>query len=148
MVGAWQIWLIIAVLLAVGEILTTGFFVFWFALGAGVAALAAWLGVGIYWQIILFLATSLILVIFTRPLVQRFAHRSDPDIKTNLEAIAGKSAVVTEEIDNVMGSGQVKMEGEIWSARSGDSERLPVGTRVTVHGVDGVKLIVKKEAQE
>lgn len=141
--AAWQVWLIVAVFLAIGELLTTGFFIFWFALGAGAATVAAVLGLNIYWQIGVFLLVSFLLVLFTRPLVQRFVHQRDSGIKTNLEAVEGKQALVTEEIDNLVGTGQVRLQGETWSARSAGGERIPPGVRVTVIGVDGVKLVVR-----
>lgn|GEM_PF-79598 len=147
LMGAWQVWLIVAIFLAVVEILTTGFFMFWFALGAGAATIVALLGLNIYWQIVFFLLISFLLVVFTRPLVQRFVHRSDPAIKTNLEAMDGKQGLVTEPIDNVAGTGQVKVQGELWSARCASGDLLPVGTRVTVAGVDGVKLMVQSEPE-
>lgn len=144
----WQVWLIAAVVLAIGEILTAGFFVLWFALGAGAATIAALLGLNIDWQTIIFLLVSFLLVLFTRPIVQRFAHRRDANVKTNLEAIEGKLGLVTEQIDNVVGTGQVRLQGETWSARSVGGEHFAVGTRVTIVGVDGVRLVVRGEHEQ
>jgi membrane protein implicated in regulation of membrane protease activity len=145
--GAWQVWLVVAIVLAVAEILTAGFFIIWFALGAGVAVIAALLGLNIYWQIGFFLLISLLLVVFTRPLVERFVHRQDSGVKTNLEALKGKEGLVTEPIDNLSGTGQVKVQGEIWSARCTGGDQLPAGTRIVVAGLDGVRLIVQEQKE-
>jgi membrane protein implicated in regulation of membrane protease activity len=80
------------------------------------------------------------LVIATRRLCRRFIEANKE--KTNVDAIIGKDAYVTEEIDNLQGLGEVKVGGLAWSARSQDGEKIAVGTLVTVLEVQGVKLIV------
>lgn len=138
----WQIWLIVAAALAIAEIATTGFFVLWFAVGAVVAAAAAALGVGIVGQLLVFLAVSGVLVVFTRPLVHRLVEKRRPAFRTNVDALVGKVGTVVRKVDPLDVSGQVKVQGEVWTAvtRGGP---IPRGAMVVVERVDGVKLHVR-----
>lgn len=138
----WEVWLIVAATLAIAEIATTGFFVLWFAAGAAVAAAAAALGVGIVGQLLVFLAVSGFLVVFTRPLVHRLVEKRRPAFRTNVDALVGKVGTVVRKVDPLDVSGQVKVQGEVWTAvtRGGP---IPRGAMVVVERVDGVKLHVR-----
>ena len=86
---------------------------------------------------------TLILLISTRPLVRRFLDKKETP--TNADRVVGKTAVVTEEIDNVLEKGRVTVLGGDWRAHSTNGAVLPVGTRVKVERIEGVKLFVSAE---
>lgn len=135
----WLVLLIIAIAVEVG---TMGLTSIWFAGGAVVAILATVLQAPAAIQVILFFLVSLILLFFTRPVAVRYFNKDR--VKTNVESMVGKQAVVTSDIDNLQGIGQVTVSGQEWSARCiDDNLRVPVGTVVNVVSISGVKLIVK-----
>lgn len=139
-------WLVLLIIAIVVEVLTMGLTTIWFAGGALVAILAAMLRFPIWLQIILFAGVSLALLFFTRPVAVKYFNRDR--IKTNVESMVGRQAVVTGEIDNIQGIGQVTLGGQEWSARSTDEKvRIPVGSVVNVVSVSGVKLIVRPDEQ-
>ncbi|MCI8432605.1 MAG: NfeD family protein [Lachnospiraceae bacterium] len=139
-------WLVLLIVAIVVEVLTMGLTTIWFAGGALVAILAAMLHLPIWLQIILFAGVSLTLLFFTRPVAVKYFNRDR--IKTNVESMVGRQAVVTGEIDNIQGIGQVTLSGQEWSARSTDEKvRIPVGSVVNIVSVSGVKLIVRPDEQ-
>ena len=98
----------------------------------------------IFVQVILFLLVSLTLLFFTRPIAVKYFNRDR--VKTNVESMVGRQAIVTGEIDNVQATGQVTVSGQEWSARSWDDKvRIPAGAVVVVVAISGVKLIVRTE---
>lgn len=136
-------WLVLLVALIVIELLTMGLTTIWFAAGALVAALAAVFGGPLWLQIILFAIVALILVIYTRPVAIK--HFNKDRVKTNVESLIGRQAIVISEIDNLQGIGQVNVGGQEWSARSSkDDVAFPVGDVLTVVAISGVKLIVER----
>lgn len=141
MMNYW--WLLLAVIFFVGEAVTVGFFVFWFGVGALVALLASLFIKNIAVQSVIFLSVSIVLLFFTRPLVNKFLLKSN-DVKTNAYSVEGKKGRVNIEINPVEGTGQVKIAGELWSAKSNDDSIIPVDTDIIVEKIDGVKLIVRK----
>lgn len=136
----WIIWLALMVACLVLEALSLQLFSIWFALGALVALLADLFGAGIRLQIVLFLAVTVITLLATRPLTKRLRGKKEP---TNADRYVGKTAVVLEEIDNTKGVGQIKVEGQIWSARTADGAIVPAGGTVTTLEIQGAKLIVE-----
>ena len=139
-------WLVLLIVAIVVEVLTMGLTTIWFAGGALVAILAAMLHLPIWLQIILFAGVSLTLLFCTRPVAGKYFNRDR--IKTNVESMVGRQAVVTGEIDNIQGIGQVTLSGQEWSARSTDEKvRIPVGSVVNIVSVSGVKLIVRPDEQ-
>lgn len=139
-------WLVLLIIAIVVEIASMGLTSIWFAGGALVAILAAILQAPVFLQVILFFVVSIVLLIFTRPVAVRYFNRDR--IKTNVESMVGRQAVVTGEIDNLQGIGQVTVAGQEWSARSIDDKlRIPVGSVVNVVSISGVKLLVKVDDQ-
>lgn len=140
------IWLIILIVAIAVEVYSMGLTSIWFAGGAMVAILAELLHVPVFIQVILFFAVSLVLLFFTRPVAVKYFNRDR--VKTNVESMVGRQAVVTSEIDNLQGIGQVTVGGQEWSARSADDRlRIAVGNVVNVISISGVKLIVKVDEQ-
>ena len=140
-------WLVILAVLLVIEAITTGLTTVWFAGGALAAALASNFGAGFVVQLVLFLGISLILLIFTRPLAVRYMSRDLE--KTNVNSLVGKRAVVTQEINNLAQSGQVRIGDIEWMARtSTEGITIPQNTVVEIESVNGVKLIVHEYRKE
>ncbi len=141
----WAIWLALTVALLVVELSTVQLISVWFAIGGIVTTIisAIFPQLALYWQITIFVVVSVGLLLSTRRLVKKFIKRTDEQ-KTNLELHIGKSAVVEEEIDNISGTGAVKVNGVTWSARSENDEKIPKGEIVTINKITGNKMIVSK----
>lgn len=135
------VWLVVFLILLVIEIITLGLTTIWFAGGALAAFIATLLEADVIIQIVLFVVISLILLFVTRPIAVKYFNKDLA--KTNVEGIIGKTAIVNKRIDNINGSGEAVLEGEIWMARSENNEIIETETKVTVVAVEGVKLIVK-----
>ena len=139
-------WLALLIILIVIELLTMGLTTIWFAGGALAAALISIPRTPVVLQVIVFLVVSIILLYFTRPIAVKYFNRDR--IRTNTESLIGRQAIVISEINNIEGIGQVNTGGMEWSARSSfNNIILPVGSVVTVLGVDGVKLIVEERKE-
>ena len=138
----WQIWLVISLFFFILEIATSGFLVFWFGIGGLIATLLSVFVDNIIIQTIVFLITSTILIIFTKPLVSKFS-KPEQIVKTNAYSVEGKIGKVTKDIEPVEGRGQVIIDGETWSAKSFDDSFIPKGTEIKVESLNGVKVIVK-----
>ena len=146
--GEMMIFWMVLLILCIGiEVLTLGLTTIWFAGGALVAILASLLHAPIFVQIILFFVVSLLMLFFTRPIAVKYFNRGR--VKTNVESMVGRQAIVTGEIDNLKAAGQVTVSGQEWTARSSDDNvRIPAGSVVLVRAVNGVKLIVEPDDQE
>ncbi|MCH5254638.1 MAG: NfeD family protein [Lachnospiraceae bacterium] len=140
------LWLVVLVVLVVIELATMGLTTIWFAGGALAAALISIPGTPLALQILIFLVVSAILLYFTRPIAVKYFNKDR--IRTNVESMIGRQAIVISEINNIEGTGQVNTGGMEWSARSSyHNIVLPVGAVVTVLGIDGVKLIVEERKE-
>jgi len=144
MSGMMIVWLIVLVLSIGIEVATLGLASIWFAGGALVALIAAVFHAPVVVQILLFFAVSVVLLIFTRPIAVKYFNKDRE--KTNAESLVGKQAIVTGDIDNIQGTGQVVVAGQEWTARCEEENgKLPEGTVVNIVAISGVKLIVKAE---
>ena len=140
---SWAIWLIVAVVLAVGEIATLGFFLAPFAGGALVAALLAAFDAGTTVEAAAFLVVSLILLAALRPLAR--SHQKGKGLKMGTAALVGQTAMVIERIANDEGVGCVKLDGEIWTARAYDDDAIiEPGTKVHVLEIRGATALVSE----
>ena len=139
-----MIWLIIFVVCIGVELATMGLTTIWFAGGALVASVIAAVGAPVWLQVVLFFAVSLVLLYFTRPVAVKYFNKDR--VKTNVESMIGKQAIVISEINNLQGIGQVTVGGIEWSARTVQEDiTLPVGSVVVVRAISGVKLIVEEK---
>ena len=138
---AWLIWALVAVVLAVGEILTPGmFFLGPVALAAVVAGVAAAVGLGVVVQLLVFIAGSLASLLFIRPIARQHL-RMPAAIRTGAAALEGAKAVVVQRVD--ANGGRVRIGGEEWSARAYvDDQVLEPGTRVEVVKIEGATALV------
>lgn len=136
-------WLVLLIVLVLIEIATLGLTTIWFAGGSLIALIAAAFGAPLYLQAALFIAVSAVLLFFTRPLAMKYFNGSR--VRTNVESLIGKKAVVKEEIDNLKASGLVNVKGQDWTARSArDDVIIPKGSVVCICAISGVKLIVEE----
>lgn len=140
--SAWQLWIIAALIAGGLEIKLSGFVMLWFAVGGLVAALVAALGLGLNLQLAAFTAVSLALFAGSRTIFKRFFMRGAADVKTGVEAMMGQEAVVTEQLGEPHG-GTVRINGELWSARSLGGP-VGAGELVVVERVEGLKLWVRR----
>ena len=143
----WVFWLIAAGIFFIIEMATIGFLVFWLGIGSLLAMVTSFFIDNIIVQFAVFLVTSSILIIFTRPLVNKFV-KVPKEIKTNAYSIIGKKGIVTSKINNIEGNGQIKIDGEVWSAKSLDEEDIERNTEVEIVEIDGVKAVVRKIKDE
>lgn len=141
MVYFWLAVMAIAVFLEMG---TMALVSIWCAAGALVTIFAAYFGVSLQLQLLLFVGVSIAVAAAVRPLAKRFA---DPHkIPTNADRLLGMEARVTEDIDNASSSGTVYADGKTWTARSADGTAIPAGEIVEIARLEGVKLIVRAKA--
>ena len=135
-------WVIAAIVMALLEAATVSLVSIWFAVGAIGAAIGAAAGLGVSWQIVIFVLLSAIALAVTKPLVRKFRRRGAS--ATNADRIIGAEGEVVESIDPVSGSGQVRVLGQIWSAKSADGQTAAAGEKVRVTAIEGVKAIVER----
>ena len=137
----WVVWAVVAVVLAVGEVLTPGaFFLGPVALAAAAAALAALLGAGTAGSLLVFIVGGLLSLLVLRPIARRHVHL--PAIsRTGTDALVGRKAVVTRRVDTL--GGRVRIGGEEWSARAYlEGQELAEGTTVDVVKIEGATALV------
>ena len=135
------IWIAVMVLLIIGEAATVGLTFIWFAVGALGGLIAAALGGSVLVQLLVFLAVSAVALSLVRPIAKK--HLQFRLTPTNADRVIGKTAVVTETIDNVAGQGQVKIGGQEWTARSEHNTVIPAQEKVRVLRIEGVKVFVE-----
>ena len=134
------IWLILMVAFLLTEAATVAMVSLWFAAGSLAAMIAAMLGGPVWLQVILAVAVSAVLLACLRPMVRK---NFTPRIKaTNVDAVIGTQGYVTADIDNIAATGQVKLGGMEWTARSVSGSPIPAGTLVKVEKIEGVKAFV------
>lgn len=138
-------WLIAAIILIIVEIFTAGFGAVCFAFGALASALVGYLGGSITWQLSIFAIVSLLTFLFVRPFVLKFLQRKNNDVKTNADALIGRSGMVTEEIDHNKQLGRVKVDGDEWKAVTEDGHPIAAGTEVIIIARDSIIVTVKEK---
>lgn len=140
-------WLALLVILLVIELATLGLTTIWFAGGALAAFILSFFIDSLGAQIGLFAVVSLLLLLFTRPFAVKYVNRNRA--KTNADSLIGRTALVTEAIDNLAGKGQASVAGQVWTARAaGEGGTIPEGTKVQILKISGVKLIVEPAGEQ
>lgn len=138
----WYIWLIFSGLILIIEAMTAGFLIFWLSIGSLFAMITSFFTDNIFIQTSVFVISSTILIFATKPFVKKFTQAKSP-IKTNVYSIIGKTGIVTQEINSIHSTGQIKVDGEVWSAiGENDSSIIPKDSEVKILEVKGVKAIV------
>ena len=142
---AWVLWLIAAVVLAVAEVVNLSFYLFPFAIGAAGAGLVALAGAGTPIAVVVFAVLTAVSFGIVRPIARRHLH-TPPQIRTGTAALVGTTAIVVERIANDEDVGCVRLNGEVWTARSYDDGKiLEAGTRVHVMEIRGATALVDDE---
>lgn len=137
-----MIWIWIAVIAAaiIVEAISAQLLSIWFALGGIAALITSFFSDSIAVQLIVFAVVSIAAIALIFPAARKSLKKNT--VKTNADRYIGKLAVVTEDISNIHAVGQVKVDNQLWSARSDNDNDIPAGTKVTVLRIEGVKLIV------
>ncbi len=140
--GMTTVWIGLIIVAIIVEMITVGLVSIWFIPGGAVAALVSECGGPIWLQIIVFVAVSVLCMVFTRPWAVK--HLNARRVRTNVDEVVGSQVRVTETIDNKKETGRAIHNGLEWTARARDPERvIAEGEMVTVAEVSGVKLIVE-----
>lgn len=140
-VNAIYTWLLLTAALIIIEAMTAGLTTIWFAGGAVAALICTFLGGPVWLQTGIFAAVSLILLLVTRPLALKYMKKGSGS--TSLDRMIGQEALVTEQIDNLRGTGEAQVDGQFWMARSADNDRtIDKGEITIIRDIRGVKLIV------
>ncbi len=140
------IWLILLIVFAIIEGVSSGLVSVWFSCGSLIALLCALFGAPVGVQLILFVAVSAVCLLGLRPLAKKYVNSRVQ--ATNADRIIGTDAQVTETIDNVQGTGTVTVSGIIWTAKSENNEVIPEGCMVRILRIEGVKVIVEPSEKE
>jgi membrane protein implicated in regulation of membrane protease activity/transcriptional regulator with XRE-family HTH domain len=135
------VWTAAIILFGIVEAVTAGLVCIWFVAGALVALVAAFVDAPLAVQVVLFLVVSAAALALTRPVLKKITNATATP--TNADRVLGEFAKVTETIDNENSTGAVYVDGKTWSARSADGSVIPVGERVCIASMEGVKLFVK-----
>ena len=138
----WHYWAIAALLLVVGEIFTSTFALICLAIGAAAAAIAAAVGCIIEMQLVWFIVGTIASFLIVRPLLRRLSKVDE--VPTNADALIGRKATVSEEINPQAGTGRVAIDGDDWKAESENDEPIEKGAKVVVVSRESIILTVKK----
>ena len=137
------IWLALLGVFTVVEGATVALVSLWFIGGAAAALIFALCGLPLWSQVLVFAVVSAILLIGLRPFLKKYINSKKVD--TNVDALIGKRAIVTEAIDNLRGQGTVKLGGNLWTARSVNDAPIAADTVVIIRKIEGVKAFVETE---
>ncbi len=140
---AWIIWGVVALVILIVEIFTTGIAVICFSVGAAGAMVVAIAGGGVTLQFVAFAAISILSLILLRPLIIKWIGGRSTSYATNVDALVGRVASVTQPF--VRGEGRVSVDGDDWKAICNDeAAALAEGDRVEIVAVNSVVLTIKK----
>ncbi len=134
-------WTVAIIVFGVLEAVTAQLVSIWFVAGAIAALIASFFHASIPIQIIIFVCVTILALVITRPLVKKYIHPKMQ--RTNADKVIGQVGIVCQNIDNINATGQVKVDGKIWSARSIDNQIITENSEVIIEKIEGVKLIVK-----
>lgn len=143
---AWIFWTILGVILIIAEIFTFGFVLFWFGIGALAAALAGYLGIGLFGQFAVFAVVSIALTVLSRTIFANlYSHDEAGKFKTGIDSLPGQVGTVTGASRGALNSGEVKVFGSVWTAfpEAGENPLLE-GEKVEVVRVEGASIYVRR----
>lgn len=139
--AAVAIWLIVGIVLIAAEVLSGAFVLLMLGGGALAAAASDALGAPPLVEALVFGGVSILLLLVARPAIQRRMHTHHAD--TGIDALVGRPATVVRKVDEH--GGQVKIGGDVWSARSDHGQVIEPGERVTVMSISGATAVVFAE---
>ena len=132
-------WLAVAVILLVIEAVTINLVTIWFGIGALCAMVVSIFVDSFFISFAVFVVASFRLLMITKPMCKKIIKK----VPTNVDRLIGQTALVTQEIDPVLGAGQVSVKGVVWSAKTEGDQKIVKDTIVEVTEISGVKLVVK-----
>lgn len=138
------VWAVIFVAAIIVESQTAELVAIWFVPGALASLILSVCKVPEWIQWVVFITVSATLLIMALAKLRKMLLKNAGKQKTDIDLLIGKTAMVTERIDNAEMTGAVKIDGKEWSARmEDDCETAEVGEFVSVEGISGVKLICR-----
>ncbi len=138
-------WLVVMVIFLIVEMATISLVSVWFVGGSLAAFLVSFVAKEPWVEVLVFLGVSLVLLFLVRPMAAKFSVKKKDQIHSGAQALVGKRAVVTEEIDNLHAKGEVQINGQYWGAKTeNDDITISKDKVVTVENVEGVRLIVRE----
>ena len=140
----WHIWIIIALIFVIIEMFTSGFAVMCISIGCLFGAVASAIDWELKWQLLVFAIGTALAFMTVRPLVYKFFYNKSHEVKTNMDALVGRKALVTERIEGELHPGRVKVDGDDWKAISLEAEAIEVGEAVEITALNSVIVTVKK----
>ena len=126
-------WAVVAVVCLILELMAGDFFIICFSIGAVFAAIAAFCGLGFYWQLLIFAVFTLVSLFWVRPFAQRYLHKGEDNRVSNADALMGRQGRVVETV-KADGFGRVQIDGDIWKAVTNEAADIPEGAAVRVVG--------------
>lgn len=135
------LWVGMALFFLLAEVFTAGFVLACFGIGALAAAVPAFLGFGLFWQLLVFIIVSSIAVLLSRRFADKVTGAQTQNV--GVDRVLGKQALVIEAIDPLSPAGRVRVDVEEWRADSVDNSAIATGTVVEVMGIDGTRLKVR-----
>lgn len=135
------VWLIIAIVFFFAELITVGFVLAAFGVGALGGALVALFGLGLEWQLLVFVLISGLAVVYSRRFADRVTGKQAENV--GVDRVLGKHAIVLEDIEPLSAAGRVRVEREVWRAQSFDDQPIPAKTVVEIVEVQGTRLLVR-----
>lgn len=136
-------WAAAIIIFGIAEAATVQLISIWFVAGSIAALISALFGAAPIIQAIIFIAVSILALVITRPLVKKYINPQKEN--TNADRVIGQVGIVVEDIDNIRATGQVKVDGKTWTARSMDNSNIPAENEVIIEKIEGVKLIVRNK---
>ena len=139
----WYIWLIISGIAIIIEFFTVGFLIFWFSIGALIAMIVSFFTDNIFIQTSVFIISSTLLIFATKPFVKHFDIPNP--LRSNVYSLTDKIGIVIQEINSSNSTGQIKVDGETWTAVcENPSSVIPGDSKVRIIKIKGVKAVVTK----
>ncbi len=136
-------WIIVAVIALIVEIISLGLSSIWFIGGGVVAAVVAFMDGPFWLQVVLFIVVSTVLLLVMRPIAVK--HLRLGREKTNTDSLIGRTEMIRTTVDNIAGTGSLKIGDVDWRAVSDDGSVIPEGTLVVIERIEGTKLFVRRE---
>jgi membrane protein implicated in regulation of membrane protease activity len=137
----WQILVTLGIIAFIAEIFTAGFISGSVGIGFFFAAAGSYFDLELKWLILLFSLGVALTYFLIRPVILKIGYRNS--VKTNRDALIGRTGIVTEEIDNRQDKGRVKVDGDDWKARVAGEEVIPAGANVKIIAIESIVLIVE-----
>ena len=135
----WWMWILAALVCGIVEVMAVSFVFLMLAIGALAAGIAGALGASLAVQMIIFVVVAVALLFVVRPFLKGRVERSTPDVRTNADALIGRTGYVTEIVGER--NGRIQFSGGEWSART-EGPSIPVGVEVRVERIDGATAVV------